>query len=183
MKAVLEVREKIYNHIQNCSHCQWHDRASHDEFISYCVAKDTIQDTAEALSAHRSEGFSDDIYKRYIEYYGILQAVYMQQDAIKVLHNLFLGKDPGNSDKDNWNQLRDLRNDTVGHPVERRNFLNRLFIGYDRVKYHWWPKGKHSPKFSDVNLAKLIDGYEQEAESVLGTILAEIERNCTSNSI
>ena len=83
---------------------------------------------------------------------------------------------------DNWNQLRDLRNCTVGHPVGRRKFLNRNVIGYDKVSYSWWPKGKRFPKFKHINLASLIDNYEQESAAVSKTILTGIEQNCTSKN-
>ena len=79
-----------------------------------------IEDTAEAVLSHREHGFTDDVYRRYIEYYGVLQAVYMQQDAIEALFALFMKPDKIDyTVLPNWQTLRDLRNSTVGHPVGR----------------------------------------------------------------
>ena len=180
MKAVLAIRVKIYDHIQRWSMCHWMDRASHDEYVVYCVAKDTIQDTAETLLTHRQRGFTENVYARYFEYYGILQAVYIQQDAIWALHRLFVGNEPNVSDKPHWNRIRDLRNDTAGHPVGRRRFLNRNAIGYDKVNYSWWTEGDRYPKSEDVALASVLDGYADEATDVLNDVYVELERSCAT---
>lgn len=156
------------------------DRATHDEYIIYCVSKDTIQDTAETLLTHRKQGFTGDMYARYFECYGILQAVYLQQDAIWALHKLFVGAAPDLSAMPDWNRIRDLRNDTAGHPVGRRRFLNRNAIAYDRVNYSWWPEGDRFPKSEDVPLGSLLDGYATEAASVLEDIHVELKRSCTA---
>lgn len=180
MEAVLTAREKIYDHIQNLSACHWSNRATHDEYITYCVAKDTIQDTGETLMVHRQRGFSPDRYERYFEYYGILQAVYMQQDAVSALHKLFVGAALDVADKASWNQIRGLRNDTAGHPVGRKRFLNRNAIGYDRVNYSWWPEGSRFPKSEDIALATLMDSYAAEATEVLKQLNQELELVCAA---
>lgn len=180
MESVLIVREKIYDHIQDGAVCHWMERATHNEYITYCVAKDTIQDTAETLLTHRQRGFSGDMYARYFEYYGILQAIYMQQDAIRALYSLFVGAAADVSGKPSWNRLRSLRNDTAGHPVGRRRFLNRNAIGYDRVNYSWWLEGERFPKSEDVPLASLLDSYAAEAADLLARVHDELERSCTT---
>jgi hypothetical protein len=178
MEALLVAREKIYNHIQDAEVCRWSDRATHDDYVTYCVAKDTIQDTAETLIVHRRKGFADDICERYIEYYGVLQAVYMQQDAICALYRLFVGGKLDISDKPSWKRVRDLRNETVGHPVGQKRFLNRSAIDYDHVNYLWWPESSRFPKSEDVPLAALIDAYAVEATDVLESAHAELEAAC-----
>jgi hypothetical protein len=180
MNAVLENREKIYDHIQNWSTCNWTNVASHDEYIIYCVSKDTIQDTAETLIVHRQQGFSGDLYAQYFEYYGILQAVYLQQDAIWALHRLFIGNEPDLSTRPSWSRIRDLRNDTAGHPVGRRRFLNRNAIGYGRVNYSWWPEGDRLPRSEDIALGALLDSYAGEAAAILEDVYAELERTCVT---
>jgi len=178
VEKVLAAREKIYNHIQNSSVCHWSDSATHDQYVTYCVAKDTIQDTAETLLVHRRNGFAADICERYVEYYGVLQAVYMQQEAICALYRLFIGTNLEVAASPCWQQVRNLRNETAGHPVGRKRFLNRNAIGYDRVNYLWWPEGSRYPKSEDVALAALIDGYTTEAASILERLHLTIESEC-----
>lgn len=178
MESVLIAREKIYDHIQDWSACGWTDQATHDEFVMYCVAKDTVQDTAETLLVHRQRGFTKDMYERYFEYYGILQAIYMQQDSIAALYKLFVGQPLDIRNRPNWCRIRELRNATVGHPVGRRRFLNRNAIGYQGVNYSWWPEDSRFPKSETVPLAQLLDAYTNEATDALEHIHAELDRVC-----
>jgi hypothetical protein len=182
MNKILAAREKIYDHIEDFSKCGWHATCSHTDFERYCIAKDTIQDTAEALLVHREQDFVDDVYRRYVEYYGVLQAVYMQQDAIEALFNLFMT--PGTIEfaaLPNWQKLRDLRNDTAGHPVGRLKRLNRGVIAYDCVNYQWCPDQKVSSwKSKDVNLAALLDAYDPEAAGVLDSVFRRLEAECAA---
>jgi hypothetical protein len=182
MDSLLAVREKIYNHIENYSKCDFHRTATHNDFIIYCISKDTIQDTAEAILAHREKDFAESIYERYLEYYGLLQAIYLQQDAICALHKLFIGERPNLSSKKCWKELRDLRVCTVGHPVGRRKFLSRNAITYNEVAYSWWPEGKKFPKRKTLNLSGLLDGYSDEATSVLQTTLDAINKKCQEDN-
>lgn len=181
MNKILTARDKIYNHIQD-PRCGWTAGANHNEFEIYCIAKDTIQDTGETLMAHRKQGFVSDVYRRYVEYYGVLQAVYMQQDAIKALFNLFMVPQRLEfSALPNWQELRDLRDDTVGHPVGRRKRLNRNAIGYDLVNYQWCPDDQvRSWKSKNVNLAALLDAYDVEAAGVLESVSRELQTSCAT---
>ncbi len=178
MNSILKVREAIYEHIETCNKCDFHQTSTHNSFIIYCVSKDTIQDTAEALWSHRRNGFSKDTFVKYIEYYGLLQAIYLQQDAISALYKLFIGNKPDISSKPCWNQLRNLRHCTAGHPVGRRKFLSRNAISYNEVEYTWWPEGKRYPKNKIVNLSELLDKYSLEATSILQSILKFINQKC-----
>jgi hypothetical protein len=180
MNKILAAREKIYDHIQNFAGCGWRTTCTPDEFEVYCIAKDTIQDTAETLLAHRERGFVPDVYRRYVEYYGILQAIYIQQDAIDALFKLFMASRVLDfSLLPKWQFLRELRNDTVGHPVGRRKRLNRNIIGYDRVNFMSCPGNEmHSWKSTDVNLACVLEAYEGEAAGVLESVADELASVC-----
>lgn len=180
MNKILEAYKRIYDHIQDFSSCGWRDCCSRFDFERYCVAKDTIQDTAEAVMSHREQGFTVNVYRRYVEYYGVLQAIYMQQDAIKALFELFMVPDKIDySVLSNWQALRDLRNDTVGHPVVRLKRLNRNQIAYNCVNYQWCPKDKPcSWKSENINLGTVLNSYDCEAGGVLQSILARLEAEC-----
>lgn len=181
MKAILTARDKIYDHIDDFSHCHWHVKASDDSWATYCIAKDTILDTGETLLCHREKGFSKNGRERYIGYYGVLQAIYLQQDSILALHQLFLGKPLKTFQVlPNWQKLRNLRNDTAGHPVKQMKSVNRNIISYDLVNYQSWSKGKRFPSSEDVPLGRLLDAYDEEAADVLDKIHAHLELECDS---
>ena len=142
----------------------------------------TQSKTPQKPSSHREEGFIDDVYRRYIEYYGVLQAVYMQQDAIEALFNLLMIPEKIDfAALPNWQKLRDLRNNTVGHPVGRRKRLNRNGIAYGCVNYQWCPNVKVSSwKSTDVNLSALLDAYDSEAAGLLDSVFRRLETECAT---
>ena len=41
-----------------------------------------IQDTGELVQSHMKHGFSSDPWLAYIEFWGVMQAIFIQQDAI-----------------------------------------------------------------------------------------------------
>lgn len=186
MHAVLVEREKIYDHLygDQCK-CAWLTTASHKDSERCCIAKDTIQDTGEALLAHRAAGFSGDGSRRYIEYYGVLQAVYMQQDSIIALHKLF--GPSGNiaySLYPAWSKLRDLRNHTVGHPVGNLRRLNRNCISYSQVNYQHLPGDSVSTWRSiDISLAIELDAYDQEAATILKAVVTKMANSCSGGHV
>lgn len=183
MNNILNARRKIVDYIE--SNPAWIDACSDKKFEKYCVAKDTIQDTAEALQSHNS--FSNDTGKRYLEYYGILQSVYLQQDAIMVLFNLFAPKKFDDKYPLNWEKLRDLRNNTVGHPVGRKTEptrLNRNIISYSCVNYQRHPNRNYSSwKDKNINLGKLITGYEKEASKILNSVYEFLSLNSNQDNV
>jgi len=98
--------------------------ASEDQYFAFCAAKDWIQDTSEALLAHRTSDFSLDPFKAYIEFWGVLQAVFIQQDAIKQFWYSLTGAhelNPKPSQESAWDEIRELRNLSVGHPTYNRH--------------------------------------------------------------
>ena len=115
-----------------------------------------------------------------VEYYGVLQASYLLQDSITALYRLFLGSELNFDDKPNWTKLRDLRNDTVGHPVGRKKFVNRNLIAYDNVNYVWYPSENKLPKSEDFKLGMLLDGFASEATMVLDHILVRHIHKCNT---
>lgn len=100
------------------------------------VALDTAEDAMLAISNYEGGDVDSDDGEKYLKLYGFLQAVFLQQDAIKELHELFVGKfaEPGKAS--NWRRIRELRNLTVGRPIEKgrrkeprqRTFITRVSV-------------------------------------------------------
>ena len=184
MQKIISVRKKIYDHVFDSEvNCQWSSTATYKDYETFCIAKDTIQDTAEALLTHREKGFVTGVCRRlkYIEYYGVLQAIFMQQDSIQALQCI-LGKGGklNLSDYPNWEKIRKMRNITVGHPVENMKRLNRNQISYNDVSYTTM-KQDEPVESVHIDLAELIDAYENEASQILSSILINMQQTCKNN--
>ncbi len=84
-----------------------------------CSCMDTIEDTEEALENFlKSDTNSSDEGRNYLRIYGALQALFVQQDAVKNLHDAL--KIPYTEDKA-LDKIRNIRNDAAGHQTKRGN--------------------------------------------------------------
>ena len=65
----------------------------HDDWNLLCVAMDTLDDTCLALEDYEAAGLGTESREKYLRLYGMLQAVFLQQDCICYLHKMFSDTD------------------------------------------------------------------------------------------
>lgn len=185
MDTLLNVRSEIYDqfHTSRAGPDYFFQSDHADEFAAYYTSMYLIQDTAEAVWTHIGKGFSADPMAAYLEFWGVTQAVVIQQDAIGELHKAVVGTPPAISRSSKWKEFRDMRNLCAGHPamrkigvpVAQRAFMGRSFGTYSRIQYELWEEGSGKSTHPTFNLRQMIDDYEQEAVQVLKTILATLK--------
>lgn len=124
-------------------------------------------------------GFSLEPGRAYLELWGLLQAIVIQQDAILALWSAISGtvaKRPRWACS--WKDIRDLRNEVSGHPVNSRNgryrcFLGRSFGNIERITYERYDIGGvtgslvYTIRYISVSLLDLVRRYQREAAIVL----------------
>jgi hypothetical protein len=146
-----------------------------DKWNIACVAMDTIEDTLLAIQDYEVSEENNSFGSRYLQLYGLLQAVFLQQDAIKYLLNV-LG---GNFDREKdslvaWNELRDLRNLTVGHPIDnggkKRCYIVRVSLAKHGFECIVWNKNDKKDEFIKIDIMGLLDKYKKEASRILKEI-------------
>ena len=91
MNKIEEHRREIYNHFHSSQSCvsYFFYKANKDEFAAYYTAMYLLQDSTAGLGKHREKGFSPDPFLKYIEIWGVLQAIIIQQDSINKLFEIF----------------------------------------------------------------------------------------------
>jgi hypothetical protein len=142
---------------------------------------------------HRNNDFSSEPLTAYIEFWGVMQALIIQQDSIAALYKAVTAteiekRNPASS----WLSLRELRNVCAGHPAKKdrpnktpvsRTFMRRQFGKYSAITYEQWQDDiiKSRPimeKIShpSVNLGELIDRYADEAVIELTEVLKSMKK-------
>ena len=190
MDKIGEIREQIYNYFHGNEACQnfFFDDAQEERYAAYYTSMYLLQDTTESLFVHRKKGFSDDPHEAYIEFWGIMQAISIQQDSIRELHEAVTGSELDTMSLISWQALRTLRNTCAGHPAKKdrprssplsRTFMGRNFGGYSSLTYEQWQRngGVNHPT---VNLGELIDKYSEEANEKLLEILHSLKQQWPS---
>jgi len=83
-----------------------------------CASLDVIEDANFAIQAYADRAYEDTPGAHYLARYGLLQAFFVQQDAVTHLQEA-LGL-PGTVPNDPLlKDIREIRNDTAGHPTKR----------------------------------------------------------------
>jgi hypothetical protein len=184
VQRIAAVRTAIYDHFQSSQACQAHfyAPANEESYVGYYNSMYLLQDSTESLLAHRQLGFSAQPLSAYLEFWGIMQALIIQQDALCELHEVVLGSRANTLALVAWNELRELRNLCAGHPAKKthRSPLNRTFMGrnfgsYSDFTYERWEKGA-GISHPHIALGSLIDRYAAEAASLLSAVLVEFTK-------
>jgi|WetSurMetagenome_2_1015567.scaffolds.fasta_scaffold41606_2 hypothetical protein len=88
-----------------------------DKWNKLCSAMDLIEDTDCAIDFYVDNPFPKDIGEKYLYLYGLLQALFIQQDALKSISeslNIPIGQNT------ELTKIRDIRNESIGHPTNKK---------------------------------------------------------------
>lgn len=92
-----------------------------------CSSLDVIEDSDLAIDAYINSKFDKDDGVKYLRLYGLLQALFLQQYAVNNLcESLALQNNLIKNTK--LKEIRDIRNDSIGHPTKRGNYKSYHFI-------------------------------------------------------
>lgn len=189
MQRLLKVRSDIYNQFQGSISCKnhFHKPVNEDAYAAYYTSMYLIQDTGEAVEDHMSRGFSAQPYQAYLEFWGVMQAIVIQQDAIFQIHEAVVGNILAKrASQSSWAKIRDTRHLCAGHPAKRsrgygvtapqRTFMGRSFGGYNQIQYEKWDAQTSKSTYPVFNLRQMIDDYDKEATVVLNTVLSTMKK-------
>ena len=107
------------------------------KWLKLCSSLDCIEDSQEAIESYKKSKFPLDVGKKYLYLYGLFQAMFLQQDAVihafscideEITKNAFYRSYP------ELLEIRELRNDAVGHPTDRKDGKSFHFISRETIK-------------------------------------------------
>lgn len=143
-----------------------------------CSSMDTIEDTELCFDAFLTEDIdrADDGVK-YVFVYGTLQALFVQQDAVQNFHealNIPYTQDPS------LGSIREIRNDSVGHPTKRGggpsyNFIARITLGSQGFQLRTIYRDGQQDCIKHVNVPELITTQRDVFVDVLDNVIKTLE--------
>ena len=144
--------------------------------IFSCIS--TISDTEEALESYlKTDADSLDLGVKYIFVYGALQALYVQQDAIKNLHEAL---DIPYAENMSLKDIRDIRNNATGHPTKRGNKKAFNFIDSKTLNAQGFqlmtvrPENENKSEYKDVNVPNLIATQNSIIKDILTKLIEKL---------
>jgi len=172
---------------------QVYSRKQNGDWNQFCAALDTIEDTCLAIENFQKDPSDLFIKNPYLATYGLLQALFIQQDAVNFLKiSLF-----GESKKIIWKdskyselaKIRQIRNETVGHPVKKENggkkskyendeitscTIDRSSLGGDGFRYILRMHSKAETK--SIEFSKVVSQQDKYLGEELEAIVQEIQK-------
>ncbi len=142
-----------------------------------CSSLDVIGDSLYAIESYDAEEYPEDIGIKYIYTYGILQALFLMQDALRHLSEAF---DISFELTDTLKEIRDFRNASIGHPTKQDqkgkryyNYISRITMsksGFDLLR----SSGDREHNFIHVNIKQacsdqldgIIEAYRKITEKL-----------------
>jgi len=137
---------------------------------------DVIGDTELAIDAYLSKSGPCSTGERYLVLYGVLQSLFVQQDAVKHLSealNIECEKNPL------LTEIREARNYSIGHPTKADygkafNFISRISLGqHGFTLLTSYATG--DTKFSDINVPHLIESQRDVLKKTLIDVIAKLK--------
>ncbi|MBU4231178.1 MAG: hypothetical protein L6277_11200 [Desulfobacterales bacterium] len=146
---------------------------------------DVIGDTELALNAFLDNEWPKDDGGKYLMIYGVLQGLFIQQDATKNLAealNITYSVDPI------LKEIREVRHDSIGHPTKREKLSKKIkeelcynFIARGTMSRQGFmlmktfPDGK-TPQFINVNIPDLIGKQRELLAKLLSNIIEILKK-------
>jgi hypothetical protein len=152
-----------------------------DLWSQLCSCLDVIGDTELAIAAYINKEFSQSTGARYLAVYGLLQALFLQQEA---LFDLCEALGIGNP-RDNYPRLKEIkedRNASVGHPTKLQrkkhssyHFISRISLsseGFDLAS----DNDDGTTVFRRIPISLLITDQNTYASQILSAIITSLEQ-------
>lgn len=150
--------------------------SDHPRWFKLCSSLDALGDAEFAIASYSKLEKVEDDGEKYLILYGILQVLFVQQDSIS---HLMEALDIPYTPDSTLNRIREVRNNSIGHPTKRGkdkafNFIVRISMshtGFQLMTSH--SDGQHD--FTNVKVIELINSQR----NLVGTALSEVIKNLT----
>ena len=147
---------------------------------------DTIEETEIAIESFLDSSINlSNVGGNYLSIYGVLQGLFIQQDAVKNLHEALeipYIVDPL------LKEIREIRNNAVGHPTNRGNkeafnFIDRpLDIKRLHLMTFYRVDPQISSEYRDINIPNLIAKQSEHLVGVLNRVIGTLEEEAVAHN-
>jgi len=144
-----------------------------------CSSMDVVEDAELAIDNYLESDLGNSNGEKYLRLYGVLQALFIQQNAVMHLIEA-LGLRRKLEKHGKLKAIREIRNDSVGHPTKRGNYKSYHFISRPTIS-----KGgfqlmsvyeKNKTKFRDISVNSLIEQQRLYLRQELVNIIKVLEK-------
>jgi len=147
---------------------------NHKFWNQLCSSLDVIEDSDLAIDAYINNEFAKSDGENYLRLYGVLQALFLQQDAVTNLCES-LGLPNNLTSYPKLKEIRDIRNDSIGHPTKKGNYKSYHFIsrvsitksGFQLISYY----ENNKTTFRDILVIDLVKEQKKYLSKILKKVI------------
>ena len=166
-------------------HIQRQERMSplipiYKKWIGITASIDVLEDSSWAVEYYIENDYPSDMKGKYLYTYGLLQALFVQQDAADNIYRVFL------DEKIKWDAeypkayaVREMRNDVTGHPLNRDNhffvYLVQMYMKKESISYLKDDVVSKNYESVNVNLMGSIEDSAKCINHVLSRVLEKLD--------
>lgn len=150
----------------------------YEKWIGITASIDVLEDSSWAVEYYVENDYPSDMKGKYLFTYGLLQALFVQQDAADNIYRVFFDK------KIKWDKeypiaygVREMRNDVTGHPLNRDNHFFVYLVQMDMTKesISYLKDDVDSEKHQSVKV-NLMDSIEDSAKCINHVLSRVLEK-------
>jgi len=151
---------------------------SRETWNQICSSLDVIGDTVLCIEDYVSSPYPSTDGLKYIFTYGILQALFLQQDAVRHLSEAF---DIAHTPSAALMKIRDIRNAAIGHPTKHQikksthyNYISRISLaktGFTLMR----SSPEDDTQFVDVDISGIISEQLTDIENALSSLAEKLK--------
>ena len=179
MKTIAELEQEIRDFINN-PRKQYALLQRTAAWNMLCSCLDVIGDTELAVAAYSQTSEPENYGGKYLLIYGILQSLFLQQDAVR---NLCEALELDYRPDPMLEEIREIRHDSVGHPTKRGggqgrvfNFISRLSLSKSGFELMTTYPDRRTPLFRRINVSSLIESQQQILHKALSDVLEKLKK-------
>ena len=148
------------------------------------ASMDTIEDTQLAIDTYLGLESFDGYNGGYLYVYGLLQALSIQQDAVNNLNtSLFNATIDYKAEYPKIFEIRENRNNSIGHPTNRGN--DASFHNIDRSSISketftlasYFPKTGRKSTFQEIRILESIEQQSELVNQILNKVMTNLEND------
>jgi hypothetical protein len=185
MWTIKKMIENIFEEIREiCNHPWKRELLFQDKIIwnRFWASLDVIEDSQIAIDDYSNLPEFSSNEKGYLYVYGILHALYLQQDALRNLNKALFGQDINfNEEYPELHNIREIRNNSIGHPTDRGK--GKSFHGISRMTIQKkgfqmsssFPKIGKEDDFEDINILSCIAIQNELLKEILNYTMEKLK--------
>lgn len=156
------------------------------KWLQLTAALNVLEDTAYAIEYYRDTEYPCDIRGKYLFTYGLIQALFVQNDSIISIYSSLFGKDEKILKKEfkekypKVYRIREMRDDVVGHPTFRNGNqfirLAQCSMNKDSFFYIKWDGKLGTSESITVDVIAATDEVAKCVNDILEASVKDLDR-------